>query len=423
MSNIAANVVLENALQKGPPEMISEIFSRELALQKLSAFLPEAGPRYAQNRNFDWGSKEMGNTSRLSPAIQRRLLSEEEVLRQTLSSHPFQSCEKFAQEVVWRTYWKGWLEWHPSVWENFQRDLAALKNEPQSEKYRLAIEGATEVKAFDSWRKELAETGYLHNHTRMWFASIWIFTLNLPWQVGAQLFLSELLDADAASNTLSWRWVAGLQTAGKHYVARAENIEKFTAGRFHPVGLLNESPAPIAESSCPKRLAALPRFDMTQLPHCKLGLLVHKEDLSVEETSLRTFSFESIALLRDNSLPISALVASFDEKAIADTNFRLSHAFQKTPIGIEDEIQFQRWCHSLDGVVLVDPWVGPLRDRLTPWLNKVTKPIWLARRAYDLALIPEAARGFFSFRKKLPEWSEQFSRAELSARVQFRRFR
>ena len=86
--------------------MLSEIFSRELALQKLSAFLPEAGHRYAQNRNFDWSPKETGNTSRLSPAIQRRLLSEEEVLRQTLSTHNFQSCEKFVQEVVWRTYWK-----------------------------------------------------------------------------------------------------------------------------------------------------------------------------------------------------------------------------------------------------------------------------------------------------------------------------
>jgi deoxyribodipyrimidine photo-lyase len=65
--------------------------------------------------------------------------------------------------------------------------------------------------------QELVETGYLHNHARMWFASIWIFTLRLPWELGADFFLRHLLDGDAASNTLSWRWVAGLHTKGKHY--------------------------------------------------------------------------------------------------------------------------------------------------------------------------------------------------------------
>jgi deoxyribodipyrimidine photo-lyase len=403
--------------------MLSEVFSREAALQQLSAFVPEAGHRYAQNRNFDWSPNETSNTSRLSPAIQRRLLSEEEVLRQTLAVHPFSACEKFVQEVVWRTYWKGWLEWHPSVWETFSDDLLSLEEVTRSEEYRLALEGATGIEAFDSWRKELAESGYLHNHTRMWFASIWIFSLKLPWQLGAELFLRELLDGDAASNTLSWRWVAGLQTPGKHYVARAENIEKFTAGRFNPVGLLQESPAPLTEGSPPKRLEALPRFDMTQLPPSKLGLLVHPEDLSVEETSLGHGPFESIGLLRDKSPSLSVHVKQFDEKVMKDTISRLNQRFQKAPIALDDESQFQRWCQSLDGIVLVEPWVGPLRDRLTPWLNKVTKPIWLGRRTYDLALIPQATSGYFTFRKKLPEWAEQFSRNELSGRVQFRSYR
>lgn len=403
--------------------MLSEIFSRELALQKLAAFLPEAGHRYAQNRNFDWSPKETGNTSRLSPAIQRRLLSEEEVLRQTLSTHNFHSCEKFVQEVVWRTYWKGWLEWHPSVWDNFQRDLVALENEPKSEKYRLALQGVTGIEAFDSWRKELAETGYLHNHTRMWFASIWIFTLNLPWQLGAQLFLSELLDADAASNTLSWRWVAGLQTAGKHYVARAENIEEFTAGRFHPVGVLNESPAPIVESHSLHRIESLPLFGLTELPILKLGLLVHKEDLSIEETSVGQFPFESIGLLLNQTPSIKAHVAEFDQRTMEDTSSRLQYHFKKVMTLIDNESCFHKWCQSFDGVVLVEPWVGPLRDVITPWLNKIPKPIWLARRAYDLALIPQATSGYFPFRKKLPEWAEQFSRSELSGKVQFRSFR
>ena len=83
---------------------------------------------------------------------------------------------------------------------------------------------------------ELRTEGWLHNHTRMWFASIWIFTLRLPWPLGAALFEHHLKDADAASNTLSWRWVAGIQTPGKHYLARAENIARYTNGRFDPRG-------------------------------------------------------------------------------------------------------------------------------------------------------------------------------------------
>jgi deoxyribodipyrimidine photo-lyase len=67
----------------------------------------------------------------------------------------------------------------------------------------------------------------------MWFASIWIFTLGLPWRIGADFFYRHLLDGDAASNTLSWRWVAGLHTRGKAYAAESWNIEKFTGGRFN----------------------------------------------------------------------------------------------------------------------------------------------------------------------------------------------
>ena len=61
---------------------------------------------------------------------------------------------------------------------------------------------------------------------------IWVFELNLPWVAGADFFLRHLLDGDPASNTLSWRWTAGLHTKGKKYIATAANIEKFTNGRF-----------------------------------------------------------------------------------------------------------------------------------------------------------------------------------------------
>ena len=86
----------------------------------------------------------------------------------------------------------------------------------------------TEIECFNDWVKELKNFNYLHNHTRMLFASIWIFTLKLPWQKGAEFFMKNLFDGDAASNTLSWRWVAGIQTKGKNYLAKSWNISKFT---------------------------------------------------------------------------------------------------------------------------------------------------------------------------------------------------
>ncbi len=83
-------------------------------------------------------------------------------------------------------------------------------------------------------RANSPSAGYLHNHARMWFASIWIFTLRLPWVLGADFFMRHLCDGDPASNTLSWRWVAGLHTRGKTYLARASNIATYTGGRFTP---------------------------------------------------------------------------------------------------------------------------------------------------------------------------------------------
>ncbi len=94
-------------------------------------------------------------------------------------------------------------------------------------------------------------TGYLHNHARMWFASIWIFTLRLPWELGADFFLRHLLDGDPASNTLSWRWVGGMQTMGKTYLARADNIATLH-GRAVPARGAGDTGRAAARAPCPE---------------------------------------------------------------------------------------------------------------------------------------------------------------------------
>ena len=263
--------------------------TRTAALRRLDEFLPSAGRCYAERRNDDDGPDTeglRGNVSQLSPWLHAGLIAEHEVLDAVLGTHGQRTAEKFIAEVFWRIYFKGYLEQRPAIWTDYclARDeaLSAVeRNSGLRTAYAQAIEGRTGIEAFDIWARELIETGYLHNHARMWFASIWIFTLRLDWRLGADFFLRHLLDGDAASNTLSWRWVAGLHTKGKHYLARADNIARYTAGR--PGGALTaqglaEDAEPLAEpqdyTRRPLALPALPTAADFATPYV---LLLHDD--------------------------------------------------------------------------------------------------------------------------------------------------
>ena len=224
--------------------------SRAKALNQLNNFIDNGLAEYSKFRNFDFGPEKRTNISCLSPYITHGIINEKEVIQKALSKFSFSKNEKFIQEVLWRTYWKGWLELRPNVWTDYLVELNQIKNEFQNNKnYLSAIEGKTDIECFNEWVNELKENNYLHNHTRMWFASIWIFTLELPWQLGAEFFMQNLYDGDAASNTLGWRWVAGVQTQGKHYLASEWNIKKFTNNRFQNIKLNENAPPKISEKS------------------------------------------------------------------------------------------------------------------------------------------------------------------------------
>ncbi|MCC3752000.1 MAG: DNA photolyase FAD-binding protein, partial [Halorhodospira halophila] len=219
--------------------MFDQTPTRAAGEARMATFAPRMGRVYASGRNHDRGPGAHRDVSGLSPWLRRRLVLEADVVAAALDTHGPESAEKFVQEVIWRGYFKGWLERRPAVWADYRRgldaDLAALVRDRRLARAVEAAEGgATGLDCFDAWVTELVETGYLHNHARMWFASIWIFTLGLPWRVGADFFLRHLVDGDPASNTLGWRWVAGLHTRGKPYAAKAWNIAKFSGGRFAP---------------------------------------------------------------------------------------------------------------------------------------------------------------------------------------------
>ena len=181
---------------------------------------------YHHLRNYDYGTENRTNVSQISKYTSHRIIYEYDLIE---NLKKFDKKKKYTDEILWRIYWKGYLENHKSIWFEY---INFKRTQFNSTTLNSAISGNTGINCFDTWIEELKENNYLHNHSRMWFASIWIFTLRLPWQQGARLFMRHLFDGDAASNTLSWRWVAGLHTNRKPYVASKENITKYTVNRF-----------------------------------------------------------------------------------------------------------------------------------------------------------------------------------------------
>ncbi|GGA62149.1 FAD-binding domain-containing protein [Sphingomonas psychrolutea] len=366
----------------------------------LDAFVPRAGRRYSEHRNFDYGPDDRTNISMLSPYLRHRMITEQEVIARVLAQHRFGDAEKFIQEVCWRTYWKGWLEMRPSVWTGYQTDIATL---PRSAGYDAACAGRTGIDCFDAWTVELKQTGYLHNHARMWFASLWIFTLGLPWQLGADFFFHHLLDGDPASNTLSWRWVAGLQTAGKTYLAQADNIFKFTNGRFDPTAFAHSAGPP---SEGP--VAALPIKAAPPLPTGAVGLLLTEEDLNPESLDLGGMHITTVAALPAVANRAAA-VTRFTTAALREALLR-NAALLPTPAVMLDTADCDSliaWAqtHQLKVIVTAYAPVGPASDRLAilaPALALADIILVPIRRAWDSAAWPHASKGFFAFKDKIP---------------------
>ena len=393
-------VMIKNATLLNKP-------TRASALEKLTDFIPKAGLSYRNKRNYDFGPSNHNYVSQLSPFIRRRILTETEILKAVLNKHGLSSAEKFVQEVFWRTYWKGWLEMRPSVWLDYQNDLSRLENQIMTQaglrkSWETACEGKTGIECFDSWAHELKETGYLHNHARMWFASIWIFTLNLPWQLGADFFLRHLLDGDPASNTLSWRWVAGIQTQGKTYLARRDNICKYTNNRFDPIGL-SSSAVPLTGNPHPN----LSILNLGNVPDSNLrtGLLIHDDDLDLSPV-IKGLKIEGTVavnnLERISPWSCAKSVYTFVNSLIEDVSTRYkdkigSVNFTSNPNEIETWYQENK----IEQIVVAYAATGPnallIKTLIEQGLNVVQMT-----KDYDQSAWPHATHGFFRFKEKIP---------------------
>lgn len=380
--------------------------SRAAALDRLNEFAPLMGKHYTLQRNYDLADGHVG-VSRLSPYIRHRVISEREVIAKCLQHHSYSSAEKFIQEVFWRTYWKGWLAMRPQVWLDYMSGVKAALDQIQTQAglrqdFHAACSGDTGIACFDHWARELATTGYLHNHARMWFASIWIFSLRLPWELGADFFMRHLLDGDAASNTLSWRWVAGRQTLGKTYLARADNIAKFTKNRFNPLGQLAQDAPPILGTPHPDR-APTPAGDRPK--HLlKSALLLHDDDLN---TPYWAEKIEPIAIgvcvrpEHRSPLSVSQNVTKFTAALAQDCTKSFDATTDLTPKGI------MGWLAKSGADQLVMPFAptGPNSEmvqaiRLACQNEDI--PFAAVQRPYDALCWPHATAGFFKFKARIP---------------------
>ena len=390
--------------------------TREAALARLAAFVPHAGRDYASRRNVDRGPLDRSNVSALSPYIRRRMITEEEVVRAVLRRHSFAAAEKFVQEVAWRTYWKGWLEMRPEMLARYQVDLTQAdaglaNNSALNRRYQKAIEGRSGIDCFDVWVDELLSHGWLHNHARMWFASIWIFTLSLPWELGGEFFDRHLLDADPASNTLSWRWVAGLHTRGKHYVARAENIEQNTLGRFNPAGQLNERALPLPEDA-PPPLGMMPQLDRPRLDK-RVALILTEDDLHPESWAMDA-EVAAVAVLpsakhADDCDP----AAEFSRGALKDAKTRAAAHFG-VPVdylGVDNLVDWAKG-HDVRQLVTAYTPVGPVAQQLNnaeAGLKNGELELVRLARDWDRKLWPLATAGFFKLKTRLPDIAQEYA--------------
>ena len=375
--------------------------SRASAIENLNKFVDQNLFEYSRLRNFDFGPDNRSNVSCLSPYITHGVISELEVIKKSLNKFSFSKNEKFIQEVLWRTYWKGWLELRPVVWIDYLNELKKIREEfKDNVDYKNATEGNTNIECFNEWVKELKKTNYLHNHVRMWFASIWVFTLDLPWHLGAEFFMKHLYDGDAASNTLGWRWVAGIQTQGKNYLASEWNIKKFTNNRFSNIKLNENAPPKVSGKaySIVKQDFSNSEINENQ------SLLIFENNLSFELTDFQNNKFKKIYLIlnknENRSIKLSEKVLEFKTRLIKDQEQRLKNNSINCEVIDISEIK-----DIGNQIIGLYPTVGENLD----YLNSNNLKLNFLFRKLDQYSWQYCNKGFFNFKNYIPKIISTFN--------------
>ena len=375
--------------------------SRAFAEKLLNDFVENNLGNYSKLRNFDYGPENRSNVSCLSPYVTHGVINEVELIKKSLSKYSFVKNEKFIQEIMWRTFWKGWMELRPNVWTDYLLELKTVKDKYKDDQsYEKAISGLTDIECFNEWVGELKENNYLHNHTRMWFASIWIFTLELPWQLGAEFFMKHLYDGDPASNTLGWRWVAGIQTKGKNYLASEWNIKKFSNNRFKNIKLKENALTKKSEKFYPVSKNVFINSEII----ANKNLLVFENNLSLELSDLINNKFNKIQLItnknQNRKIKLSEKNINFKLQLFEDQKKRLEDK------SIECEILDISEIEDTADAYLFYPTVGETLDFIK---SKNFNKINYLYRKLDQFSWQYCSKGFFNFKNYIPKIIQEFS--------------
>ncbi len=360
------------------------IFSE--ADHKLDTFIKNNLASYHQSRNFDYGMGNRSNVSQISKYTSHRILYEYKIIEKLKK---IDSKKKFIDEILWRIYWRGYLENHHSIWIEYKN----FKFESHTPNILKAAEkGNTGIDCFDEWIEELRENNYLHNHSRMWFASIWIFTLKLPWQYGARLFMRHLLDGDAASNTLSWRWVAGMHTNNKPYIATKENINKYTLNRFRNIPIRNINNIELVKTYKHKS-NKLPIRENTYNSNI---LIMFDNDLCISNR-IKLFNSYSIVYIICSGIinygfELSEKVSKYKESLIMDVNKLIPNSvvLKSTDLGI--------LLVDHNSIDVIYPGVGHNLDLIKKYTYQNKINTTYIYRDEDLKYWNHAKSGFYKFK-------------------------
>lgn len=185
--------------------------------------------KYGKTRNY-----LDGDVTYLSPYIRHGVLNLSDVRDIAFEKVDHKTdAEKLVTELAWRDYWqRKYEEIGDGIWveqEAYKTGFDA--NDYIDELPDDIADGNTGLACVDGFSQQLRETGYLHNHARMYMAAYIVHWRRVKWQAGARWFLTHLLDGDPASNNLSWQWVAST-FSHRPYIFNRENLEKYTDGRF-----------------------------------------------------------------------------------------------------------------------------------------------------------------------------------------------
>ena len=234
----------------------------------------------------------------------------------------------------------------------------------------------------------------------MWFASIWIFTLKLPWELGANLFMKYLYDGDAASNTLSWRWIAGLQTSGKHYVATSENISKYTNQKFKPMNI-EENVYPINQN----KIYDIQELKLFNSKKSNDELLILDNNIDFKNNKIILNKYKNIYLLSlDNDhrkIKLCDNVLSFKNLLIKEYSGTIPHS---KIISYNELLDIMKKVTNID---ILYPGIGENLSFIQKLKNK--DKFNYIYNENDLFCWKFSKKGFFNFKNNIPSIIERIT--------------